>query len=267
MQYELYYWPEIQGRGEFVRLALEEGAADYLDIARMSARRGMGMPALLRFLNDQIERPPFAPPFLKAGRLVIGQTANILLFLGPRLGLAPRAEADRTWAHQLQLTIADFVSEIHDTHHPVAASLYYEEQKREAKRRAADFVRSRLHKFLDYFEHVLARNPRRGGWMVGGRISYVDLSMFQIVAGLRYAFPRAMSRIESDCARLYALHAQVALRPNVAAYLASPRRLPFGEADIWRHYPELDTDTGMWLTTGHSFRPSKKKRAGTKIPP
>jgi len=241
MRYELYYWPEIQGRGEFVRLALEEAAADYLDVARMPARRGMGMPALLRFLESRrVERPPFAPPFLKAGRLVVGQTANILLFLGPRLGLAPLAEADRVWAHQLELTIADFVSEIHDTHHPVAVSLHYEQQKREAKRRASDFVQSRLCKFLDYFEGVLERNPRRGGWMVGGRISYVDLSIFQVMAGLRYAFPRAMSQVEAGYPRLHALHASVAARRNVAAYLASPRRLPFSEADIWRNYPELD---------------------------
>lgn len=241
MRYELYYWPEIQGRGEFVRLALEEAAADYLDVARMPAHRGMGMPALLRFLEGRRgERPPFAPPFLKAGRLVIGQTANILFFLGPRLGLAPRAEADRAWVHQLQLTIADFVSEIHDTHHPIAAGLYYEQQKREAKRRASDFLHTRLWKYLDYFEGVLERNPRRGGWMAGGRISYVDLSIFQVMAGLDYAFPRAMSSVEADYPRLHALHARVAARRNVAAYLASPRRLPFSEADIWRNYPELD---------------------------
>jgi glutathione S-transferase len=243
VQYELYYWPDIQGRGEFVRLALEEAAASYLDVARMPARRGGGVPALERFLEGQaIERPPFAPPFLKAGKLVIGQTANILQYLGPRLGLAPRAEAGRLWAHQLQLTIADFVSEIHDAHHPIASSLYYEDQKREAKRRAADFVKTRLPKFLNYFERVLERNPRRGGWMVGGGLTCVDLSMFQIVAGLRYAFPRAMSRVEPDYPRLITLHDRVAARPNIAAYLASPRRLAFSEADIWRHYPELDSD-------------------------
>lgn len=246
MRYELYYWPEIQGRGEFVRLALEEAAADYLDIARMPVRRGMGVPALLRLLEDRgIERPPFAPPFLKAGRLVIGQTANILLYLGPRLGLAPSAEADRLWAHQLQLTIADFVSEIHDTHHPVAANLYYSEQKREARRRASDFLHSRLPKFLDYFERVRERNPRRrGGWMVGGKLTHVDLSIFQVVDGLRYAFPRAMTGFESEHKGLDMLCGRVAARPNVAAYLVSTRRVPFSEADIWRHYPELDLDRG-----------------------
>ena len=241
MPYELYYWPEIQGRGEFVRLALEEAGADYVDVARMPARRGMGVPALMRFLESRtVERPPFAPPFLKAGDLVIGQTANILLFLGPRLGLAPRSEGDRLWVHQLQLTIADFVAEIHDTHHPIAGSLYYEDQKREAKRRTADFIGERLPKFLGYFERVLERNPRRGGWMAGGKLTCVDLSMFQVVAGLRYAFPRAMARAEAKHPGLVALHDRVAARPNVAAYLASDRRVPFSEADIWRHYPELD---------------------------
>jgi len=241
MRYELYYWPSIQGRGEFVRLPLEAAGADYLDVARLPARRGMGMPALLRFFEDAaIERPPFAPPFLKAGDLVIGQTANILLFLGPRLGFAPRAEAGRLWAHQLQLTIADLLTEVHDTHHPIASSLYYEEQKPEARRRAADFIENRLPKFLGYFEQVLARNPRRGGHMVGGRLSYVDLSIFQVIAGLRYAFPQAMAALEADCPRLIDLHDRVALRPQIAAYLASKRRVPFCDAGIFRSYAELD---------------------------
>jgi glutathione S-transferase len=241
MRYELYYWPTIQGRGEFVRLALEEGGADYVDVARMPARRGMGMPALMRMLEDKATpQPPFAPPFLRVGDLVIGQTANILLYLGSRLGLSPRAEDGRLWTHQLQLTISDFVSEIHDTHHPIAASLYYEEQKPEAKRRTDDFIRLRLPKFLGYFESVLARNPRRGGFAVGGRLSYVDLSLFQVVAGLRYAFPNAMKRLVTDCPRLADTHDRVASRPRIAAYLASKRRVPFGESDLFRHYPELD---------------------------
>jgi glutathione S-transferase len=238
MRYELYYWPGIQGRGEFVRLALEEGGADYVDVAR-SRRRGMS--AMARFMTSRAaRRPPFAPPFLKAGNQVIGQTANILLFLGPRLGLAPRAEAGRLWAHSLQLTMADFVVETHDVHHPIAGSLYYEDQKPEARRRAALFVRERLPKFLGYFERVLARNPRRSGWMVGGKLTYVDLSLFQVVAGLRYAFPRAMARRAFRYPKVMALHDRVAARPRIAAYLASDRRIPCNEMDIWRHYPELD---------------------------
>jgi glutathione S-transferase len=241
MRYELYYWPEIQGRGEFVRLALEEAAADYVDVARLPARRGGGVAALMRFLEDEkTSRPPFAPPYLKAGRLLIGQTANVLLYLGPRLGLAPRGEADRLWLHQLQLTIADFVDEIHDTHHPIAGSLYYEDQKAEAQRRSTLFLRERLPKFLGYFETVLERNRRRAGWLVCGSRTYADLSLFQIVEGLRYAFPKSTARLERKHARLVALHDRVAARPNVAAYLASERRIPFNPQGIFRHYPELE---------------------------
>lgn len=238
MRYELYYWPMIQGRGEFIRLALEEGGADYVDVARW--RRG-GMAAMTCLMESRaVRQPPFAPPFLKAGNQVIAQTANILLFLGPRLGLAPRAEADRLWVHSLQLTIADLVVETHDVHHPIASSLYYEDQRPESRRRAALFLRERLPKFLGYLERVLARNPRSGGWLVGGRLTYVDLSLFQVVAGLRYAFPRAMARRAFRYPTVMALHDRVAARPRIAAYLASDRRIPHNDMDIWRHYPELD---------------------------
>ena len=241
MRYELYYWPGIQGRGEFVRLALEEAAADYVDVARMPVRDGMGMPALMRVLNDSATaRPPFAPPILKAGTQVIAQTANILLFLGPRLGLVPKAEATRLWAHQLQLTIADFVDEIHDVHHPIAGSLYYHEQKREAKRRAGHFRAERVPKFLGYFEDVLARNPAGDRFLIGKSLSYVDLSMFQVIAGLDYAFPRTMARLKSGWPLLMALHRRVMARPRISAYLASDRRLPFTTEGIFRYYPELD---------------------------
>jgi glutathione S-transferase len=236
MRYELYYWPEIQGRGEFVRLALEEADADYVDVARTGPR---GMAAMMRLMESRaVRQPPFAPPFLRAGKQVIGQTANILLFLGPRLGLAPRAEAGRLWVHQLQLTVADFILETHDTHHPIAGSLYYEEQKPEARRRAAVFVRERIAKFLGYFERVLARGG--GRWMTGGRLSYADLSVFQAIEGLRYAFPKAMARRAFRYPRLMALRDGVSARPRIARYLASDRRLPFNEMDIWRYYPELD---------------------------
>jgi glutathione S-transferase len=239
MRYELYYWPGIQGRGEFVRLALEEAGADYVDVAR----KGAGMSSMMRLLDGtRVERPPFAPPFLKAGKMLIGQTANILLFLGGRHGLAPANEPGRLWTHQLQLTIADLVQEAHDTHHPVASSLYYEDQKKEAHRRAEDFLRSRAPKYLGYFETVLARNEAGGRHLVGRRLTYADLSLFQVVAGLRYAFPRAMNRIEKKLPRTAALHDRVAARPNIAAYLASKRRLPFSEEGIFRHYPELDAE-------------------------
>jgi glutathione S-transferase len=240
MRYELYYWPSIQGRGEFVRLALEEGGADYLDVARLSGR-GRGVSALERFLESKsVGRPPFAPPFLKAGELIIGQTANILLYLGPRLGLAPKVQAGFLWTHELQLTVADFLVEIHDTHHPIAGSLYYRQQKPESRRRAKYFTRDRLPKYLDYFETVLKRNPAGRGFMVGKGLTYVDLSMFQLIKGLRYAFPRTMVKVERDIPRLVALHDRVGARPNIRAYLASRRRIPFNQYGIFRHYPELD---------------------------
>lgn len=241
MIYELYYWPGIQGRGEFVRLALEEAGAEYLDIALLSEEQGGGVPAMMNILeSEELERPPFAPPFLKAGRRLIGQTANILLFLGPRLDLAPRDAAGRLWAHQLQLTLADFVAEVHDTHHPVGSGFYYEEQKAEAQRRSRDFLAQRLPKFLGYFERVLERNAQSGKWMVGKRLSYVDLSTAQIVAGLRYAFPRASKRALRACPGLRALHDAVFARPRIRRYVASGRRLDFNNDGIFRRYPELD---------------------------
>lgn len=240
MRYELYYWPGIQGRGEFVRLALEEAGADYLDIARLSGR-GKGTEAMTRLLHDnQSACLPFAPPFLRAGKLLIAQTANILHYLGARLGLAPRTEARRLWAHQLQLTIADFVGEIHDVHHPVSGGLYYHQQKREAKRRATYFTGERMPKYLGYFENILTRNTGNSNYMLGRTFSYVDLSIFQVMAGLRYAFPENMKKLEHRYAGLTALYDRVSVRPNIAGYLESRRRLPFNEQGIFRHYPELD---------------------------
>ncbi len=241
MKYELYYWPGIQGRGEYVRLALEDAGADYVDIALVPDDKGGGVPAMMRFLEgDDVPRPPFAPPFLKAGRLLIGQTANILLYLGSRLDLAPRDEAGKLWTHQLQLTIADFLAEIHDTHHPISGGLYYEQQKPAAKRRAKDFVENRLPKFLGYFERVLERNRAGGPGMVGARITYADLSMAQVVAGLRYAFPVASRGALRPCPRLRALHDLVFARPGIARYVRSGRRIPFNNDDLFRRYPELD---------------------------
>jgi glutathione S-transferase len=237
MRYELYYWSSIQGRGEFVRLALEEAGAPYVDVARTDG----GEERMLALLGDTaLACPPFAPPFLKAGKRLIGQTANILLFLGEHHGLAPTGEAGRLWTQQLQLTLADLVVEVHDTHHPIAGGLYYEDQRSEAKRRAADFIKNRLPKFFGYFERVLTSNPRGPAHLVGARLTYADLSLFQVVAGLHYAFPKAMTRIAKQCPNVMALHGRVALRPRIAAYLASERRLPFNQQGIFRHYAELD---------------------------
>jgi glutathione S-transferase len=241
MVYELYYWPGIQGRGEFVRLALEAAGAQYLDLALVPEADGGGVPALERFLtSEDLEHPPFAPPFLKAGRQLIGQTANILQFLGGRIGLAPRDPSGKMWTHQLQLTIADFVDEIHDTHHPIAGALYYEQQKGAAKRRAKHFLDERVPKFLGYFETVLARNRNRGGWLVGTRLSYVDLSMAQVIAGLTYAFPKRCGAAMRSYPRLAELHARAFARPRIKAYVRSKRRIPFNQFGLFRHYPELD---------------------------
>ena len=240
MPYRLYYWPNIQGRGEFVRLALEESGAEYLDVARRSGP-GLGVPALMRLMDARhVLHAPFAPPFLRTGRLLIGQTSNILLFLGSKHRLAPRSAAGRLWTHQLQLTIADFVVEIHDTHHPAAAGAYYEDQKKEARRRAADFRSHRLPKFLGYFEALLGRNRRGQRFLSDGRLTYADLSMFQIIAGLRYAFPNAMAPATRRYKRLVALFHAVQDRPRIAAYLASERRIAFNQEGIFRRYPELD---------------------------
>jgi glutathione S-transferase len=240
MRYELYYWPHIPGRGEFVRLALEEGGADYVDVARAPESEGGGRPAVQRMLEQAADgRPPFAPPILKAGKLVICQTANILLYLGARLGLAPKAEPGRLWVHQLQLLIADFLVEAHDAHHPIAKSFYYEEQKAEALRRAENFRALRLPKFLGYFERLLAAGGD-AGWLTGQSLTYVDLSAFQVLAGLQYAFPRAMAKAAPTYPRFVALGQRVAARPRIEAYLASPRRMAFNQHGLFRHYPELD---------------------------
>jgi glutathione S-transferase len=237
VRYELYYWPTIQGRGEFVRLALEEAAADYVDVARRKGKRGV--PAMMKFIEGRrSKRPPFAPPFLKAGKLAVGHTANILFYLGTRLGLAPRDEAGRLWLHQLQLSITDLVVLIHDTHHPITGYLYYEQQRPAAKLYTKYFWRYRLPKFLRYFEGVLDKSG--GPYVLGRRLSYVDLSLFQIVEGLRYAFPKRMKRFERKVPRLIALHDRVAKRPRIAAYLVSDRRIAFSQWGIYRHFKELD---------------------------
>jgi glutathione S-transferase len=240
MSYLLYYWPTIQGRGEFVRLALEDAGAEYVDVARKNAD-GMGIDALLEVMHSaDSTRPPFAPPFLRDGDVLVAQTANILFYLAKQLALGPEDEAQRLWVHQLDLTIADFVVEIHDTHHPIGGGYYYEEQMPEADRRSRVFLKERLPKFLGYFERVLRNNRSSDGALSNQRICTADLGLFQVIAGLRYAFPVAMAEADKRYPRLIALHDAVALRPNIAAYLRSERRIPFNENGIFRHYPALD---------------------------
>ena len=234
MRYELYYWPTIQGRGEYVRLALEDAGVAYADMARGKG----GSAAMMKMLDAKSGTPPFAPPFLKAGSLIIGQTANILLYLGSRHGLAPKSQAGRLRLHELQLTIADFVAEVHDTHHPIGVSLYYEDQKAPAKKRTAEFWNERVPKYLGYFEKLL--DAGGGVYLTGRKATYVDLSLFQIVEGLRYAFPNRMKTFERKIPGLIELHDRVAQRPNIKAYLQSERRIAFNEDGIFRHYKALD---------------------------
>jgi glutathione S-transferase len=235
MAYELYYWPSTPGRGEFVRLALEAAEAKYSDVAR----RKTGMDKMMKLMNGpRMAQPPFAPPILKSDKLLISQTANILMYLGSELDLAPANEAGKLWTNQLQLTITDFVKEVHDTHHPVGAALYYEDQKKEALRYSENFRKERMPKYLGYFEKVIARNA--SGFAVGTRLSYVDTSLFELVEGLNYAFPKAFSKQARKHPLLMALHRRVKDQPSISAYLGSPRRLPYDQVGIFRHYPELD---------------------------
>jgi glutathione S-transferase len=247
--FELFYWPSIQGRGEFVRLALEDAGAAYVDVAREPG----GMRRMMKFLaGGGPGMTPFAPPFLRDGEVVVAQTANILGYLGPLLRQVPRDAAGRAAAVQVQLTIADLVAEAHDTHHPIAAELYYEDQKPPAKARAEAFVRARIPKFLGWLEDLLAGSG--GDYLLGPRFSYADTSAFQVVRGLTYAFPNAMARLRPRIRRLLALADRVEARPRIAAYLASPRRLPFNEEGIFRHYPELDAKGG-------ARRPARRRSA------
>ena len=241
MTYELHYWPTIPGRGEFVRLALEAAGAAYVDVARGDEAAGQGLPAMQTLMRDrQQPHPPFAPPFLKDGALLIGQTATILQHLGPTLKLVGRSDAARVWTQQIQLTIADMVTEAHDTHHPIASSLFYEDQQPEALRRAAVFCRERLPKYLQWFETIISRNPAGSRHLVGGKLSYADLSLFQLVEGLRYAFPRATQAALAATPGVVALHGRVAALPRLQAYLRSERRIPFSQQGIFLQYPALD---------------------------
>ena len=233
MIYELYYHAANPGRGEFIRLPLEEAGAEYVDVAREPG----GTEKMMRFMQDaSISHPQFAPPFLKHGDLVIGQTANILLYLGTRLGLAPADEGERLWAHQLQLTIADLVQAIQHTHHPVAHGLYYDDQKAEALTYTRHFLAERVPKFLGYFERVLGSR----GFMVGTSLTYVDLSIYQLFEGLRFSFPKAMRSLEPQYPQLVALRDTVAARPRIAAYRSSERCMAFNDRGVFRYYAELD---------------------------
>lgn len=241
MAYELYYHVGLQGRGEFVRLALEEAGASYVDVGRLPKEQGGGQEAVLAMMNGAGgDRPPYAPPILKDGDFVVAQTSNILLYLGGRIGLAPQEEQDRLFVHQLQLTMMDYVKDIHDTHHPVSNVLYYEEQKEAAALASAKFLEFRLPKYFGYFEKVASRNGASSGWLAGDGLTYADLSLFQLVEGTNWAFPNAWARAKAHYPKVCAIHGRVAERPNIKAYCASDRRTPFNDKCVFRRYPELD---------------------------
>ena len=241
MLYKLYYWPSIQGRGEFIRLAMKEADVQYVDVARLPENEGGGRPAILNIINNESANyPVYAPPILTVGKKILSQTSNILMFLGSHHKLAPKNEDARMWTHQLQLVINDFLVEVHDVHHPLAKSLYYEEQENEALRRSMDFVSSRLPKFLDYMELVLNRNSSGPSYLVGARITYADLSLFQIIEGLRYAFPNTLKKIEVNYPNIVTIHSHVLKRPRISRYLNSSSRIPFNQHGIFRYYKELD---------------------------
>jgi glutathione S-transferase len=236
--YELFYWAEIQGRGEFVRLVLEDIGAEYRDVARVSKD---GSASIVKALAGELAPYAFAVPVLRHGDLVIPQTAAITRYLGERQGLAPADEKGRLAAHAVALTIADLVSEVHDTHHPISVEDYYENQRDAAIQRARVFREARLPKFMGYLERMLGHDRTSDGrFLVGSAISYADLAAFQVVEGLHYAFPRAMQRLRPTIPKLLALRDRVATRPRLEAYLRSPRRIPFNESGIFRRYPELD---------------------------
>lgn len=241
MAYEFYYWPEIQGRGEFVRLALEDAGALYIDVARGSESEGHGVPAMLALMRGKgTAHMPFAPPFLRDGDVIVSHTAAILLYLGGRIGLAPTDEDGRLWTHQIQLNITDIVKEVYNSHHPIDEDKWFDEQKDAAIERATVFRRDRMPKFLGWFERVLAANPAGPHQLVGGSVTYADLSLFQLIEGLRFAFPRALERELANLPHVTALHRSVMQRPRLKAYLESDRRVPFNETGIFRRYPELD---------------------------
>lgn len=230
MSYDLWYWTGIPGRGEFVRLPLEAAGIAYRDRAREE-----GDEALVADLKARGADAPFAPPYLVADGRAIGQVANILHWLGERHPIAPEDPEERRRLHQFQLTVTDFLSEVHNVHHPVSGGLYYHEQQAEAARAAPPFRESRLPKYLGWFER-----SARGPWLAGERWSYGDTSVFQLVEGLRYMFPRRMTAIGGDYPKLGAIRDRVAALPGIAAYLASERRLAFNTGGIFRYYPELD---------------------------
>ncbi len=239
--YELYYWPMLQGRGELVRLVLEESGEPYVDVARLPESQGGGVEPILEFMRgDRPGQPPYAPPILVHDELVLAQSAAICAYLAERHGLSPLDSGPRKQALQLHLTVADVADEAHATHHPVSTALYYDDQKEAARAAARHFLDQRLPGFLGYFERVLERGA--GPWLMGSALTYPDLSLFQLLEGLAYAFPKGFARAAESTPGILGIRDRVAARPRIAAYLDSERRIPFNEYGVFRHYSELDHD-------------------------
>ena len=237
--YRLLYWPQLPGRGELVRLVLEDAGAPYVDVARLPAEEGGGARGVAAFMRGRGPHfPVFAPPILVDGELVIAHTANVCAYLGERHGLAPEDAGGRAQAMTLMLSVADVIAEVHDTHHPLSVALRYEEQRDAAKQRAAAFLGGRLATWLGYFERVLERSA--GDYLLGAEPCYADLGLHQLMHGLAYAFPRGLAQVSADTPKLVAHSERIAARPRIAAYRASPRCIPFNEDGIFRAYPELD---------------------------
>lgn len=236
MSYDLWYWPGIPGRGEFVRLALEAAGVSYRDRAREG-----GVETLVDDMERRSGIRPFAPPYLVTENdLCIGQTAHILTWLSDRHGFGSDDEPTALTLIQLQLDIADMVEEVHTTHHPIATSEYYKDQKDAAKARAVDFRANRIPKYLNHFEAAL--NAHDGPFVTGEKWSHVDTSLYQLLRGLKYAFPQSMDERKDEYPGLHACRDAIGKLQNIVSYAASDRALPFNEDGIFRRYPELDGD-------------------------
>jgi len=233
MTLQLWYWPSIPGRGEFIRLPLEAAGVPYRDMARE-----LGADALMEDMEKRQGHRPFAPPYIVDGGLVIGQVAHILTVLSDRHGFGAGELSRDLQLIQLQLDITDVVEEVHSVHHPLGVGKYYEEQKEAALIRAKEFREERMVKWLNHFEHELSLEG--GPFVLGERWSHVDTSLSQLLRGLAYAFPRRSAALQGRYPRLQACREAVANLPGVAAYRASDRCIPFNKDGIFRHYPELD---------------------------
>ena len=231
MTLQLWYWPDIPGRGEFIRVALEAAEVEYADMAREK-----GAEALLEDMASRSGIAPLAPPYIIDGDLCLGQTAHILAVLADRYGFGAGELATDLQLIQLQLDVSDIVAEVHAVHHPISGALYYRDQMDAAYEAAQHFRETRIPKYLDHFEQALAVNC--GPCVLGDHWTHVDTSLFQLLEGLDYMFPSRMA--ELDYPRLALCREAVMEIDGIDAYLGSERRLAFNEDGLFRHYPELD---------------------------